>query len=186
MNLPNKITLSRIAATPLLVLLMYLTTPWARWCALALFIVASASDLLDGHIARTRNLITDFGKFVDPIADKVLITAAMVMLMHVGHFPAWALILFLTREFVIAAFRLVAADKGTVIAASKWGKYKTLFQTLAVVFLMAFKPVNGAALISFSAGALIADLLLWTALALAIWSCIDYMAKNWKVLQEEK
>ena len=183
MNLPNRITLSRICAAPILTLLMYSPAPWARWCALVLFVLASLSDLADGYIARSRNLITDFGKFVDPIADKVLITVAMVMLLADGRFPAWALIVFLTREFIIAAFRLVSVDKGVVIAASRLGKYKTLFQTLAVSFLMAFTPVNGAALIALPLGALLAQILTWAALTLAVWSCVDYIYKNRKVIK---
>ena len=142
--------------------------------AVAVFIIASLTDLLDGKIARKYNLITDFGKFMDPLADKLLVCAAMICLVEMGRLPAWMVIVIISREFIISGFRLVASDNGVVIAASYWGKFKTTFQMVAVVLLILNMP----------ALALITSFCVWVALALTIISLVDYIAKNYKILTE--
>ena len=138
MNLPNKLTMARVIMIPFFVIFML--TGWggeaSKWISLAIFIVASLTDLLDGHIARKHNLVTNFGKFMDPLADKLLVCSAMICLVEMGRIPAWIVIVIISREFIISGFRLVASDNGIVIAASYWGKFKTTFQMVSVVLLI--------------------------------------------------
>ena len=123
MNLPNKITIFRVILIPVFLVLLYVTAiPANKWLALAVFIIASLSDMVDGKIARKYNLVTDFGKFMDPLADKLLVSAALIALIELGRIPAWIVIVIISREFIISGFRLVAADNGIVIAAGWWGK----------------------------------------------------------------
>ena len=130
MNLPNKLTIFRvILVIPFVALMLNGYDLWA----VAVFIIASLTDLLDGKIARKYNLITDFGKFMDPLADKLLVCAAMICLVEMGRLPAWMVIVIISREFIISGFRLVASDNGVVIAASYWGKFKTTFQMLMII-----------------------------------------------------
>lgn len=176
MNLPNKLTLARVVMIPFFV--VFLLTNWggsaSKWIALAIFIVASLTDLLDGHIARKYNLVTNFGKFMDPLADKLLVCAAMICLVETGKLPAWIVIVIISREFIISGFRLVASDNGIVIAASYWGKFKTTFQMIAVILLIVNLPTL----------TLITNLCVWAALVLTVVSLVDYLFKNHKVLTE--
>lgn len=177
MNLPNKLTILRICMIPFFVaVLLYgkgesLTL---RIAADVLFIVASLTDLLDGKIARKYNLVTNFGKFMDPLADKLLVCSALICLIELGQVPAWVVIIIISREFIISGFRLVASDNGVVIAASYWGKFKTVFQMTAVILLILnLEPLR-----------LVADIVLWIAVALTVISLADYIYKNHKVLTE--
>ena len=139
MNLPNKLTLMRIILTPVFMAVLYWGFPGADYAALAIFIIASLTDLLDGKIARKYHLVTDFGKFADPLADKILVTAAMLWFVEVGRMPAWALLVVLLREFAVSGLRMIASDKGRVIAAGWSGKIKTA-STMACIVLM-FLPI---------------------------------------------
>ena len=139
MNLPNKLTVLRIIMILPFLLVLYLDVPYADYWALGIFILASLTDMLDGKIARKRNLITDFGKFMDPLADKMLVTAAMVWFVEIGQMAGWALLVVLLREFAVSGLRMVASDKGRVIAAGWSGKIKTA-STMVCVVLM-FLPI---------------------------------------------
>ena len=177
MNLPNKLTTLRVLMIPFFVFFLLYQggeNTTFRMISLVLFIVASLTDLLDGKIARKYNLVTNFGKFMDPLADKLLVCSALICLIELGQLPAWMVIIIISREFIISGFRLVASDNGVVIAASYWGKFKTTFQMVAVVLLI----------LNFPALALITNLCVWVALALTIISLIDYIAKNYKILTE--
>lgn len=139
MNLPNKLTVLRVIMVPFFVLFMLtdLGGDANKWIALAIFCVASLTDMLDGKIARARNLVTNFGKFMDPLADKLLVCSAMICLIPVGKLPAWIVIIIIAREFIISGFRLIASDNGIVIAASYWGKFKTVSQMFMIILLIA-------------------------------------------------
>ena len=139
MNLPNKLTVIRvIMIIPFVVFMLNtgIAGDASKWIAVGIFIVASLTDLLDGKIARKYNLVTNFGKFMDPLADKLLVGAAMICLVEMGRLQAWIVIIIISREFIISGFRLVASDNGIVIAASYWGKFKTTFQMLMIIFLI--------------------------------------------------
>ena len=177
MNLPNKLTTLRVIMIPFFVFFLL----WQngenytfRMIALALFIIASLTDLLDGKIARKYNLVTNFGKFMDPLADKLLVCSALICLIELNALPAWMVIIIISREFIISGFRLIASDNGVVIAASYWGKFKTTFQMVSVVLLILDIP----------ALAFVTTICVWIALALTVISLVDYIAKNHKVLTE--
>lgn len=176
MNLPNKLTLSRVVAIPFFVAAMLIPTGWAgqKWIALAIFCLASLTDLLDGKIARARGLVTNFGKFMDPLADKLLVCSALICLSSQQRLAAWAVIIIIAREFIISGFRLIASDAGVVIAASMWGKVKTVFQMTMVILLIADLPIP----------ALITQAVIWIAVILTIVSLIDYIAKNKKLISD--
>ena len=176
MNLPNKLTVLRVLMVPFFVLFMLTDLGGVanKWIALAIFVVASLTDLLDGKIARKYNLVTNFGKFMDPLADKLLVCAAMICLIETGQLAAWIVIVIISREFIISGFRLVAADNGVVIAASYWGKFKTTFQMIAVILMIVNLPV-----LYF-----LTVICTWVALVLTVVSLVDYIAKNHKVLTE--
>ena len=177
MNLPNKLTIARVVLIPFFVAALLYDgggSKTMRIVADILFILASLTDLLDGKLARRYNLVTNFGKFMDPLADKLLVCSALIFLVELGQAPAWMVIVIISREFIISGFRLVAADNGVVIAASYWGKFKTTFQMIAVALLIA----------NFPALSLAADITLWAALALTIISLADYIAKNYRILTE--
>lgn len=177
MNLPNKLTIARVVLIPFFVAALLYdrgNSQTMRIVANVLFIIASLTDLLDGKIARKYNLVTNFGKFMDPLADKLLVCSALICLIELGQVPAWMVIVIISREFIISGFRLVAADNGVVIAASYWGKFKTTFQMIAVILLIMNLPALSLA----------ADIVLWIALALTIISLGDYVAKNYKILTE--
>ena len=159
MNLPNKLTLLRVCLIPFFVFFLLFDggqNQTYRYVSTAIFIVASLTDLLDGKIARKYNLVTNFGKFMDPLADKLLVCSALIGLTQLGQIPAWMVILIISREFIISGFRLVASDNGVVIAASYWGKFKTTFQMISVVLLILKIP----------ALALVTNICLWIALVL--------------------
>ena len=176
MNLPNKLTVLRVIMVPFFVFFMLTDTGGAanKWIALALFVVASLTDMLDGKIARKYNLVTNFGKFMDPLADKLLVCSAMICLIPSGPTAQRAIVIvIIAREFIISGFRLVAADSGIVIAASYWGKFKTVFQMAMIIVLIA--DLGGI----FD---LVGQILIWIALALTIISLLDYIWKNRQVL----
>lgn len=178
MNLPNKLTVLRVVLIPFFVVFMLVDILGAydKWIALAIFVVASLTDLLDGKIARKYNLVTNFGKFMDPLADKMLVCSALICLTALDKLPAWITIVIICRDFVISGFRLVAADNGVVIAASYWGKYKTTFQMIMVCLLIAdLAPL-----------ALVTTIVTWIAVILTIVSLVDYLVKNRSVLVEDK
>ena len=175
MNLPNKLTTLRVIMIPFFVFFLL----WQngenrtfRMIALALFIIASLTDLLDGKIARKYNLVTNFGKFMDPLADKLLVCSALICLIELNALPAWMVIVIISREFIISGFRLIASDNGVVIAASYWGKFKTTFQMVSVVLLILDIP----------ALAFVTTICVWIALLLTIVSLVDYIYKNHKIL----
>lgn len=143
LNLPNKITLSRILIVPVIVVLLYYENKYTCLLACIGFMLASATDLVDGHIARRSNMVTSFGKFLDPLADKVLISSVLVMLVQLDRVGAWIAIVIICRELVITGLRAIAADEGVVIAADKFGKWKTILQMTALVPLILFYPWFG-------------------------------------------
>ena len=174
MNLPNKLTIVRIIMIPFFLLWQNGENYTFRMIALALFIIASLTDLLDGKIARKYNLVTNFGKFMDPLADKLLVCSALICLIELNALPAWMVIIIISREFIISGFRLIASDNGVVIAASYWGKFKTTFQMVSVVLLILDIP----------ALAFVTTICVWIALVLTIVSLVDYIYKNHKILTE--
>ena len=145
MTTASKITLVRVAFIPLFMVFMYLSkgvaNSWQLWVSLAIFMIASLTDYIDGYIARKYNQVSDFGKFLDPLADKLLVIAAMTMFCEWGVFPAWALMIVLTREFAVTGLRLVAVGNGTVIAAGKSGKFKTASTMIGLCVMMAFPQI---------------------------------------------
>ena len=174
MNLPNKLTTFRVILIPFFVFFMLAPdmTGINNYIAVAIFIVASLTDLLDGKIARKYNLVTNFGKFMDPLADKLLVCSAMICLIQTGQLAAWIVVIIIAREFIISGFRLVASDNGIVIAASWWGKSKTISQMIMIILLIADIP----------ALSVLNTVLIWVALILTVVSLIDYLVKNKNVL----
>lgn len=180
MNLPNKLTIMRVILIPFFV--FFLLSPYfpeyGNYIAVAIFIVASLTDMLDGKIARKYNLVTNFGKFMDPLADKLLVCSAMICLIELDRLAAWIVIVIIAREFIISGFRLVASDNGVVIAASYWGKFKTTFQMLMVIVL-----ILDIQMLFFQ---ILGTVLTYVALILTVVSLIDYIAKNKDVLKDQK
>ena len=177
MNLPNKLTIFRVILIPFfIVFLLIPITPYDKWIALAIFIIASLTDLLDGKIARKYNLVTNFGKFMDPLADKLLVCSALICLIELERIPSWMVIIIIAREFVISGFRLIASDNGVVIAASYWGKFKTTFQMIAVCLMIA----------DIAALSMVTAIVTWIAVILTVVSLIDYLVKNKDVMKETK
>lgn len=175
MNLPNKITIFRVIMIPFFLIFMLVPgIPAAKYIAAAIFIVACCSDFLDGYLARKNNLVTDFGKFMDPLADKLLVCSALICFVESGKAPAWIVILIIGREFIISGFRLIASDNQIVIAASYWGKIKTVVQMILCVVLI------------FNIGGSVFDVietvLLYLAAALTVISLVDYIYTNRKVI----
>ena len=172
MNLPNKLTLLRMLMSPLFVACFYLPVPWWNWAAAFVFVAAFTTDILDGRYARAHNMVTDFGKLMDPMADKVITACALVMMVSFDMLhPVFALIM-LVREFVVSGFRLVSAGSGRVIAANWLGKAKTLTQSAAIVLLLLRDP-----LISWL-GFPLDSIVLWISLLFTLWSAWDYIYKN--------
>lgn len=176
MNLPNRLTTLRMILVPVFVIFMYLQFPFHRVIALLIFIIASLTDTADGYIARKYKLITDFGKFMDPLADKLLVCSALICLVGSGEIPAWVTIIIVGREFVISGFRLIASDNGIVIAASYWGKFKTVSQMAMIIVVLldiaALRPLE--------------IVLIIVATCLTVISLIDYLVKNKNVLSSQK
>lgn len=171
MNLPNKLTVLRILLIPVFMVVLYWGFPGANYVALVLFILASLTDLLDGKIARARNLVTDFGKFADPLADKMLVTAAMLWFVEIGQMPAWAPLIVICREFAVSGLRMLASDAGRVIAAGWSGKVKTA-STMACVVLM-FLPIP----------AVVNAVCVWVIVLTTLYSGVEYFMKNKDVFQ---
>ena len=180
MNLPNKLTIFRVILIPFFV--FFLLAPYfpgyGKYIATAIFIVASLTDLANGKIASKYNLVTNFGKFMDPLADKLLVCSAMICLVEINKLAAWIVIIIIAREFIISGFRLVASDNGVVIAASYWGKFKTTFQMLMIIALI----LN----FDYYYWGILETVLVWIALILTVVSLIDYIVKNKDVLKEQK
>ena len=171
MNLPNKLTMLRILLIPVFMVVLYMGFAGSAYVALAIFIVASLTDLLDGKIARKYNLVTDFGKFADPLADKMLTTAAMLWFVECGQMPAWALLIVIVREFAVSGLRMIAADKGTVIAAGWSGKVKTA-STMVCIILM-FLPIP----------AVVNTICVWVIALTTLYSGVEYFVQNKDAIQ---
>ena len=177
MNLPNKLTMFRVILIPFFVVFLLVDiTSVDKWIALAIFIVASLTDLLDGKIARKYNLVTNFGKFMDPLADKLLVCSALICLVALERIPAWMVIVIIAREFIISGFRLVASDNGVVIAASYWGKFKTTFQIIMICLMIA--DLEDLQLLTM--------IVTWVAVILTVVSLVDYLVKNKDVMKDTK
>lgn len=176
MNLPNKLTILRVCMIPFFVLFMLTANGSIKYYLIAdiIFILASLTDMLDGKIARKYNLVTNFGKFMDPLADKLLVCSALICLIPLEKIPAWIVIIIISREFIISGFRLIAAESGIVIAASYWGKFKTVFQMVMIIVKIIDLPISYYRLLG--------DILMWISLVLTIISLIDYILKNKSVL----
>lgn len=192
MSLPNKITLSRICLIPIFIIILSIPLDLGSWnigatdlpithfIAALIFIIASTTDWLDGYVARKYQLITNMGKFLDPLADKLLVSAAFILIVELGLAPAWVVILIISREFAVTGLRLVAAGEGIVLAASKMGKLKTVSQILAIILLLLHN-------FPFSYIGLPIDIiLLYIALILTVWSGVEYFVKNWHVMRDSK
>lgn len=193
MNLPNRLTVTRVILIPFFVIFLLCwhgtdLDPIMRLIADIIFIAASITDALDGHIARSRNLITNFGKFMDPLADKLLVVSAFICLMFLGQIPVYFVLIVVAREFIISGFRLIAAENGLVIAASYWGKFKTAFSMVTVIVMvltidnkyLVFAP-DKVNMFFYVLG----QILMWISLALTVISLIDYIVKNKDVLKEQ-
>jgi CDP-diacylglycerol--glycerol-3-phosphate 3-phosphatidyltransferase len=176
-NLPNKLTVLRICLIPFFVILARLDGFGMQLAAVLIYIIACATDALDGHIARSRGLVTNFGKFMDPIADKLLVMSAMIVLTWQHRMPDWVCILMLAREFLVSGFRLVAVENGVIIAAGPLGKLKTVFQMVSTVALMLLVSTTGAHPLG-QAGFVAANVLMYVALALTVVSGADYIIRN--------
>ncbi len=178
MNLPNKLTLLRVFMIPFF--LFFLLTDFCgetgKYIALGIFALASLTDMLDGKIARKRNLVTNFGKFMDPIADKLLVASALIAFVEMKLLPAWIVIILISREFIVSGFRLVASDSGIVLAAGIWGKFKTAFQMIMCIMLIVH--------LDYKAYYIAEQVLIYASLALSIISMVDYLVRNRKVISD--
>lgn len=192
MNIPNRITISRILLIPIFVLLLAIPFEWGSFsvgddelpvshlAAALLFIFASATDWVDGYYARKHNLVTNLGKFLDPMADKLLVSAAFILLVELGMAPAWIVIVIISREFAVTGLRLVAAGEGIVLAAGQAGKLKTVTQIVSIAaFLLHDFPLS---YIGFPLG----TVMLYAALIVTVYSGYDYFVKNWHVMRDSK
>ena len=175
MTTANKVTLARIALIPVFMALASLPREWARWAALAVFALASLTDGVDGYIARKYNQVSNFGKFVDPLADKLLVFAALLLFVADGRMPAWACMLILARELIVSSLRMVAASQGVVIQASIWGKVKTLSHLICILLLLA----GVDALVIW-----IGPLCTWIMTLTAVISGIIYIKDNFAVVRD--
>ncbi len=182
MNLPNKLTMVRVLMIPFFIVFLMMPqingeifiTPVNDYIAFGIFVVASLTDLIDGRIARSRNLVTNFGKFMDPLADKLLVCSALICLIELQRISSWMVIVIIAREFIISGFRLIAADKGVVIAASYWGKFKTTFQMIGVCMLI----------LNIEALKIATSVVVWIAVILTVVSLVDYLIKNKEVMRD--
>ena len=179
MNTPNKLTVARMIMVPFLV--VFMLTEWGgeanRYISVGIFIAASVTDWFDGYLARKNNLVTNFGKFMDPLADKLLVCSALICLIELDKLPAWIVIIIIAREFIISGFRLIAAENGVVIAANYWGKYKTVSQMLMIILLI----LNFGGIFD-----VIETILNWLSLALTVISLLTYIMQNRKVLSMQE
>jgi len=191
-NLPNKITLSRIFLIPIFIIILTVPFNWGEWqmngeayplthlLAAIIFLIASATDWLDGYYARKYNLITNMGKFLDPLADKLLVSAAFILLVELDLLAAWIVIVIVSREFAVTGFRLVAAGEGVVLAASSMGKLKTASQLIAIALLLLHNFPFAYMNIPMD------TIVVYIALILTVWSGVDYFIKNWHVVRDSK
>ncbi|NLO99898.1 MAG: CDP-diacylglycerol--glycerol-3-phosphate 3-phosphatidyltransferase [Clostridiaceae bacterium] len=187
MNLANKITISRILATP--IFLFFLVpgwfgqflglNQWGRYAAAVIFILASLTDMIDGNIARKHNMVTELGKFLDPVADKLLVTSALIAFIKTDNLSVWAVFIIIAREFIVTGFRIIAAGRGVVIAADKWGKVKTVVQIIAIVAIL-IRNFPISLITDFPLGMV----LMYIAVVLTVISGVNYLAKNAKVLRD--
>ncbi|HIW51401.1 MAG TPA: CDP-diacylglycerol--glycerol-3-phosphate 3-phosphatidyltransferase [Candidatus Blautia intestinavium] len=179
MNTPNKLTVGRMIMVPFLVL--FLLTGWGgeanRYISVAIFVIASVTDWFDGYLARKNHLVTNFGKFMDPLADKLLVCSAMICLIELERLPAWIVIVIIAREFIISGFRLIAAENGIVIAANYWGKFKTVSQMIMIILLLL--DLGGA----FD---ILGEIFIWLSLILTVISLITYIWQNRSVLSMQE
>ena len=174
MNLPNKLTIFRVILIPVFIIALMsgiIPEPVNRYVGVVIFCVASFTDYLDGHIARKYNLVTNFGKFMDPLADKLLVSSALICMIELGFLPAWIVIIIISREFIITGFRLIAAEGGLVIAASWWGKIKTVTQMLMIILVL------------LGVGGIIGNILIILATVFTVISGVDYIVKHIGVLK---
>lgn len=181
MNTPNKLTVARMIIVPFLVvfLLSGLGGDVNRYISLILFVVASITDWFDGHLARKNNLVTNFGKFMDPLADKLLVCSAMICMIELNRLPAWVVIIIIGREFIISGFRLIAAENGIVIAANYWGKFKTVSQMIMIILLILHFDTIPAFVI-------LEQIFIWISLALTVISLMTYIWQNKSVLSMQE
>ena len=179
MNTPNKLTIARMILVPFFV--VFILTGWGgesnRYICLAIFVAASITDWLDGYLARKNNLVTNFGKFMDPLADKLLVCSSLICMIELDRLPAWIVIIIIAREFIISGFRLIAAENGVVIAANYWGKFKTVSQMIMIILLIldfggVFKTLE--------------TIFIWLSLALTVISLITYIVQNKKVISMQE
>lgn len=182
-NLPNRLTLARIALIPIFVCIGSIENIYTQVGAALVFGIACVTDYLDGDIARKRNLVTNFGKFADPIADKLLVMSAYVLFVAQARMPAWVCISFLAREFTVSGFRLVASTAGHVLAAGKLGKVKTVTQMIAVFMIMLLVPIKSEPLLG-ETGHIIANIAMYIALFMTMWSGVDYIWKNREFIKD--
>ncbi|MFD1066289.1 CDP-diacylglycerol--glycerol-3-phosphate 3-phosphatidyltransferase [Oceanobacillus locisalsi] len=192
MNLPNKLTFARVLMIPVFIILMSISFPWGSWdigdtilpvshfVAALLFIIAAGTDWIDGYYARKYNLVTNLGKFMDPLADKLLVSAALILLVEIELAPAWVVIIIISRELAVTGLRLVAAGEGTVMAAGSMGKLKTVTQMVAIASLLLHNfPFS---YIGFPFG----TIMLYISLVFTIISGVDYFVKNWHIMRDSK
>ncbi len=176
MNLPNKLTLMRVVLIPIFLLVLFLMQePYNRYIATAIFVVASVTDFLDGYIARKYHMVSNFGKFMDPLADKLLVMAALVSMVAMEDLPAWVVIVILAREFAITGFRTLAMEANIVMAASWWGKIKTTTQMIMIILVLLQLP--------FAYMPMIETVLIWLAVLFTVVSGVVYIVKNKQVLK---
>ena len=174
MNIANKITIFRVLLVPLFLIVLYSNLDNSQIIAGIIFIIASLTDTLDGYLARSRNLVTDFGKFVDPLADKILVAAALISLVDLGKIPGWIVVVIIAREFTITGFRTIAVSNGVTIAACPLGKLKTITQLLAIILILFNNfPFDSVPM---------DKIMLYLALIFTVLSGIDYIFKNKNVL----
>ncbi len=179
MNLPNKLTIARVIMIPIFVFLLLsdiVVQPLNRYLAVAVFVIASFTDYLDGNIARKYNLVTNFGKFMDPLADKLLVSSALICMVSMAEIPAWIVRIIISREFIVTGFRLIAVEKGVVIAASWWGKIKTVSQMIMIIVVIS--GVGGVA------GHTLGRILIFLSALFTVISGVDYIIKNIDVLKD--
>lgn len=180
MNLANKLTLLRVILVPVFIAFMTIDAFWAKAMGLAVFILASLTDMLDGQIARKKNMITTFGKFADPLADKMLTTAAFLIFMENGIIGVWPIFIILVREFAVSGVRLAAAADGSVIAASFWGKFKTITQMVVIIVGILLLCIPSLPTdITYP----VIQILVWVSVFFTILSGVEYIAKNWKLMK---
>ena len=191
MNLPNKLTVGRILLVPLFAAALLIPFPMHTLAALLLFIAASVTDMLDGKIARKNNFITDFGKFADPLADKILVLSALLCFIQLGWCDCTAVIIVLFREFSVTSIRLIAASKGKVVAANIWGKVKTVTQMVAIIVIMVMRSAGD--IVNMTMGAvpmtdtvifIVSECLIWISTVFAVISGVIYIVQNWHFIAE--